>query len=124
MLIRTKPFPRFVAAFAAALALGACTTPDAGTDTVAQQPEQRAGSATASPAPAGSGAMGSGMMGGTQAGGPAMAGQMDKDAMCAMHREMQNATMEQRQAMMEQHMKNMTPEMRQQHMEMMQQQCK
>ena len=49
---------------------------------------------------------------------------MDKDAMCAMYRNMQNAsTDEQRHEMMERNMQGMSPEMRQQHMEMMQRQC-
>lgn len=124
MLITTRSLPRLLVAFVAAATLGACATRDGGTDHVTHHQGQRAGSSAAGAAPSGSAAMGSGMMGGTQAGGPAMAGQMDKAAMCAAHREMQNATTEQRQAMMEQHMKGMSPEMRQQHMEMMQQQCK
>lgn len=49
---------------------------------------------------------------------------MNKDAMCAMYRSMQNAPTEQdRQAMMERNMQGMSPEMRQRHMEMMRQQC-
>jgi uncharacterized membrane protein (DUF106 family) len=48
---------------------------------------------------------------------------MDKDAMCAMYRNMQNASEQERHEMMERNMQNMSPEMRQQHMEMMQKQC-
>ncbi|MCC6071946.1 hypothetical protein ACFSQU_20650 [Massilia sp. GCM10020059] len=119
--------PRSLAALAAAIALGACATPDAGTDHAAHHPDQRAGSpaagATMAPGPGGA-MMGSGMMGGAQSGGAMRAGQMDKDAMCAMYREMHGATAQQRQSMMEQHMKGMSHEMRQQHMEMMRQHCK
>jgi hypothetical protein len=39
------------------------------------------------------------------------------DAMCEMHREMQAAFPEQRQAMLDQQMKGMSPEMLQRHME-------
>lgn len=114
MLDTSRSLHRFLAALAAAIALGACATPDGGTDHVAHHPDQQTGSA----------AMGSGMMGGAQSGGPMRAGPMDKEAMCAMHREMHGATTQQRQSMMEQQMKGMSPEMRQQHMEMMRQQCK
>ena len=63
-------------------------------------------------------------MGGSMAAGPAGMHRMDKDAMCAMYRKMQNApTDEERHEMMERYMQNMSPEMRQQHMEMMQRQC-
>jgi hypothetical protein len=49
---------------------------------------------------------------------------MDKDAMCAMYRDMQNAPNDQaRQAMMDRRMQGMSPEMRQRHMDMMRQQC-
>jgi hypothetical protein len=49
---------------------------------------------------------------------------MNKDAMCAMYRDMQNAPNDQaRQAMMDRKMAGMSPEMRQRHMDMMRQQC-
>ena len=49
---------------------------------------------------------------------------MNKDAMCAMYRDMQNAPNDQaRQAMMDRRMQGMSPEMRQRHMDMMRQQC-
>lgn len=134
MLSTPRSLPRFLVALAAALALGACATPDGGTNHATHHPGQSSGSAAAAAAPAGGGAMmapgsghammGSGMMGGTQSGGPMRAGQMDKEAMCAMHRQMHGATAQQRESMMEQHMKGMSPEMRQQHLEMMRQQCK
>ena len=89
---------------------------------------------------AGGGMMGSqagcGMMGGGttgsqagcgsagQAAGPGGIQHMDKDAMCAMYRRMQNAPTEQeRHEVMERNMQGMSPEMRQRHMEMMRQQC-
>lgn len=125
MLSTSSSLPRFLAALAAALALGACTTPNSGTDQAMHHPNQSSGSAAAAAAPGpGHAMMGSGMMGGTQSGGAMGAGQMDKEAMCAMHRQMHGATAQQRESMMEQHMKGMSPEMRQQHMEMMRQHCK
>jgi hypothetical protein len=49
---------------------------------------------------------------------------MDKDTMCAMYRDMQNAPNDAaRQAMMDRRMQGMSPEMRQRHMDMMRQQC-
>lgn len=67
---------------------------------------------------------GCGMMGAGHVAGPGGIQHMDKDAMCAMYRSMQNAPTEQdRQAMMERDMQGMSPEMRQRHMEMMRQQC-
>jgi hypothetical protein len=49
---------------------------------------------------------------------------MNKDAMCAMYRDMQNAPNDQaRQAIMDRQMQGMSPEMRQRHMDMMRQQC-
>jgi hypothetical protein len=66
---------------------------------------------------------GCGMMGANTAGCPGGM-QQDKDAMCAMYRDMRDAPNEQaRQAMMDRHMQAMSPEMRQHHMEMMRQQC-
>lgn len=123
MLLTTKALPRILAALVAAVALGACATPEGGTDNVVHHADQEARCAVAGPAPSGCGTMGSGMMGGTGSGGPMMAGKMDKNAMCAMYREMHNAPPQQRQSMMDQQMKGMSPEMRQQHMEMMRQQC-
>jgi hypothetical protein len=62
------------------------------------------------------------MMGGNKAAGGMQ--HMDKEAMCAMYRNMRDAPTEQaRQAMMDRNMQGMPPEMRQQHMEMMRQQC-
>jgi hypothetical protein len=49
---------------------------------------------------------------------------MNKDAMCAQYRDMQNAPNDEaRQAMMDRKMQGMSPEMRQRHMDMMRQQC-
>jgi hypothetical protein len=49
---------------------------------------------------------------------------MNKEAMCAMYRDMQNAPNDQaRQAIMDRQMQGMSPEMRQRHMDMMRQQC-
>jgi hypothetical protein len=73
------------------------------------------GSATGSQA-------GCGMMGGSKAAGGV--NPMDKEAMCAMYRNMRDAPTEQaRQAMMDRNMQGMSSETRQQHMEMMRQQC-
>ncbi|MDQ1831650.1 hypothetical protein [Massilia scottii] len=61
---------------------------------------------------------------GTQRGAPGPGrGAMDMKAMCAMYRDMQHASTDQRPAMMDRQMKGMSPEMRRQHMEMMRQQC-
>lgn len=109
MQISFNSLTRLLAVLAMAATLGACASPERG----ANNPAQQSGSTT----------MGSGMMGSMQSGGPMMSGQADKDAMCAMHRNMQNATREQRQSMMDQQMPGMSPEMRQRHMQMMQQHC-
>lgn len=100
--------PLFV--FSSALALTACaSTPGSQSGTPSQ--------------PMMSGSGGGGMMGGAS-GGHMRMGPMDKDAMCAMYKQMQSArTPEERRAMMNERMPGMSPEMQQQHMLMMQQQC-
>lgn len=142
MLSKTIPSMRILAGLAVAASLVACATPagdqDQDQDHVQHHPAQSADGATpASPGGSaaqggmGSGAMmgsqgGCGMMGANTTGNQAGCGMqhMDKDAMCAMYRNMRDAPNEQaRQAMMDQNMKAMSPEMRQQHMEMMRQQC-
>ena len=133
MLITSTALSRSFAALVAAVALGACTTPNSSTADVAQQPTPQAGATQGPASPGcpgmmsscpGSTTLGSGMMCGTQTSNTMMGGQMDKNKMCAMYRSMQEAAPQQRQSMMEHQMKGMSPEVRQQHMEMMRQQCK
>lgn len=51
-------------------------------------------------------------------------GGMDRQRICAMHRDIQAAPEDERQAVMDRHMQQMSPEMRQRHMEMMHRHCK
>jgi hypothetical protein len=113
---------RVLAALLTAVALAACTTPDATTGH-ADHADQARGTAMQAGSGMAGGQSGAGMAGGTSSGQMKPEG-MDMSQMCAMHRNMQSMPMEQRQAMMDQQMKGMSPEMRQQHMEMMRQQCK
>jgi hypothetical protein len=113
MFTKSNPSIRILAGLVLAAGLAGCAYPDA-------DPGHRghhAGASDASPSQGG-------MMGGNMAAGPGGMRPMDKDAMCTMYRNMQNApTDEQRHEMMERNMQNMSPEMRQRHMEMMQKQC-
>jgi hypothetical protein len=113
---------RIIAALLAAVALAACTTPDATTGH-ADHADQARGTAMQAGSGMAGGQSGAGMAGGTSNSQMKPEG-MDMSQMCAMHRNMMSMPMEQRQAMMDQQMKGMSPEMRQQHMEMMRQQCK
>lgn len=102
---------RGIATLLATLALVACTAPGGTTGDAAHQmggmSGGQSGAATMSGAPS----------------GQMKPGQMDMDAMCAMHRDMQKMPPEQHRAMMDEKMKGMTPEMREQHMEMMRRHC-
>ena len=134
MSVKTTPGLHLLAVLLTANLLGACTSPPGGpharhhpgTTVNATAP---AAAATSS-APGGTGGAtaqgtpGCAMMGGA---GPAGCGgmrAMDKEAMCAMHRNLRDAPDEAaRQALMERHMRGMSPDMRQRHMEMMRQHC-
>jgi hypothetical protein len=102
---------RGLAALLAAAGLAACAAPDTATGHSAHPPAARS-----------HGMAGDHMSGATAAGASASQG-MDMGRMCAVHRDIQNAPADQRQAMMDKHMQQMTPEMRQRHMEMMRQHC-
>ncbi|MGX4640375.1 hypothetical protein [Massilia sp. SYSU DXS3249] len=135
MSANTLPGLRFMAVLAAANLLVACASPPGG-----QHARHHPGTSVnaATPASAGTspaqggmggamtqGAPGCGMMGGAKPAGCGGMRPMDKEAMCAMHRDMRGAPDEQaRHAMMERHMQGMSPEMRQRHMEMMRQHCR
>jgi len=150
MLIKPPPSIRILAGLVLTASLAACAYPDSGPDHASHHAGQSEnttspgapGASSAQGGMTGGGMMesqaGCGMMGGGTAGsqagcGAMSAGQaagqgsmqhMDKDAMCAMYRNMQTAPTEQdRQAIMERNMQGMSPEMRQRHMEMMRQQC-
>lgn len=110
-----------LAALVAAAGLSACAAPETGTGQSAQQPgHAAAGPMQDSGQPQGQTAAG---MSGATASGASTSQGMDMTRMCAMHRDIQNAPPEQRQAMMERHMQQMSPEMRQRHMDMMRQHC-
>ena len=114
---------RIFATLLTTVALAACTTPDATTGHGSHHADQTRGTGMQAGSSMAGGQSGAGMAEGTSSGQMKREG-MDMNQMCAMHRNMQNMSMEQRQNMMDQQMKGMSPEMRQQHMEMMRQQCK
>jgi hypothetical protein len=111
------------AALLAGLAMVACTTPGDSGGHPAHHPG-RAAQAAAQDGSAGTGGQaGAATMAGAPP-GPMKPGQMEMDAMCAMHRNMQKMPPEQRQGMMDEKMKGMTPGMRQHHIDMMQRECR
>lgn len=150
MIIKSIPSIHILAGLVLTASLAACASPD-GDQGHGQHHADQSTNAPVSSSSAGSSAQG-GMMGGAMTGsqsGCSMMGEgatgsqagcgmmgdsksaaagsmphMDKDAMCAMYRSMQNASTEQeRHEMMERNLQGMSPEMRQRHLEMMRQQC-
>jgi hypothetical protein len=113
--------------------LSACAAPAGGNMHGHHHPGQNAGSAGRPSADMTMGGTGGAATASGQATAPgtgmAPAGQMgpggmDMQQMCAMHRDIQRAPDEQRQAMMDRQMQQMSPEMRQRHLEMLRQHCK
>ncbi|RZJ84380.1 MAG: hypothetical protein EOO64_03980 [Massilia sp.] len=119
----------FLAALITAAGLSACTAPGGSDMHAHHHPAQTAGSAGRPSADMTMGGTTGAATASGQPGAPATEGHMgpggmDMKQMCAMHRDIQRAPDEQRQAMMDRHMQQMSPEMRQRHMEMMRQHCK
>jgi hypothetical protein len=102
---------RGLVALLAAAGLAACAAPDTATGHSAHATAGRS-----------HGSAGDHMSGATAA-GTSTSQRMDMTRMCAVHRDIENAPADQRQATMDKHMQQMTPEMRQRHMEMMRQHC-
>lgn len=122
MLIQRSHSIHALAALAAVAALAGCASPG---DHERHHADGADSATTATGGTMSAGTTGSAAGCGMMTDCAAAQGQpMNKDAMCAMYRDMQNAPNDQaRQAMMDRQMQGMSPEMRQRHMDMMRQQC-